>query len=76
MNDKLKQILEQIAPFIIIGVGIAVFIGLLFMFFYVAVWGVLIGGALYLAALAKNYFFPPKSTDTESGRIIEHDDKK
>lgn len=76
MNDKLEKIFENLVPFIVIGVGIAIVIGLLFMFFYVAIWGVVIGGILYLAALAKQYFFPSESTKKEQGRIIEHDDKK
>ncbi|WP_298626380.1 hypothetical protein [uncultured Legionella sp.] len=76
MNDKLEKIIENIIPFIVIGIAIAVVITLLFMFFYVAIWGVLIGGILYLVALAKHYFFPGESTKKEQGRVIEHDDKK
>ncbi|RUR16661.1 hypothetical protein ELY21_12585 [Legionella sp. km535] len=76
MSDKLKQVFENFIPFIAIGVGIAIVVGLLFMFFYVAIWGVVIGGVLYLVALAKQYFFPSESSKKEEGRIIEHDDKK
>lgn len=77
MSDKLKKIIENIIPFIVIGVGIAIFIGLLFMFFYLVIWGVLIGGVLWIAAMAKEYFFPSnKPVQKEQGRIIEHDDKK
>jgi uncharacterized membrane protein YgaE (UPF0421/DUF939 family) len=76
MNDKLEKIIENIVPFIVIGVGIAIVIGLLFMFFYVAIWGVIIGGILYLVALAKQYFFPSEPAKKEQGRIIEHDEKK
>lgn len=74
MNEKLEKIIENIIPFIVIGIGIAIFIGLLFMFFYVVIWGVLIGAVLWMAALAKQYFFPSKAKT--QGRIIEHDDKK
>lgn len=76
MNDKIEKIIENIVPFIVIGVGIAIVIGLLFMFFYVAIWGIVIGAILYLIALAKQYFFPSESDKKEQGRIIEHDDKK
>ncbi|KTD34944.1 hypothetical protein Lmor_1477 [Legionella moravica] len=76
MSDKLKQVFENFIPFIAIGVGIAIVVGLLFMFFYVAIWGVVIGGVLYLVAVAKQYFFPSESSKKEEGRIIEHDDKK
>ncbi len=76
MNDKLEKIIENVVPFIVIGVGIAIVIALLFMFFYIAIWGVVIGGILYLAALAKQYFFSGESAKKTQGRVIEHDDKK
>lgn len=76
MSDKLEKVLENLVPFIVIGVGIALLIALLFMFFYVAIWGVVIGGILWLAALAKQYFFPSEPSQKDSGRVIEHDDKK
>lgn len=76
MNDKMQKIVENLIPFVMIGVGIALFIGLLFMFFYVAIWGLVIGGVLWLATLAKQYLFPDKSATKAEGRVIEHDDKK
>ncbi|AWN72547.1 hypothetical protein LEAN103870_16335 [Legionella anisa] len=83
MNEKspLGKILENLVPFLVAGVAIALFFGLLFMFSYVLVWGLLIGGILWLVATIKQYLFPSKSTKTEEinksqGRIIEHDDKK
>ena len=72
----IKKILESLVPFMIIGIAIALCIGLLFMFFSVAIWGLLIGGVLWLIALAKQYFFSTKPTHHEEGRIIEHNDKK
>ena len=77
----IKKILESFVPFVVIGVAIALCIGLLFMFFSIAMWGLIIGGILWLATLAKQYFFPSKSSTTsttvkEEGRIIEHDDRK
>ena len=76
MNDKAQKLLENLIPFMVVGVAIALFIGLLFMFFYIAIWGLIIGGVLWLAALAKQYLFPNKSAKKEEGRIIEHDDRK
>lgn len=73
----IKKILESLVPFIVVGVAIALCIGLLLMFFSVAIWGLVIGGVLWLAALAKQYFFPsqpPTAAKKEEGRIIEHDD--
>jgi hypothetical protein len=83
MNEKspLGKIFENLVPFLVAGVAIALFFGLLFMFSYVLVWGLLIGGVLWLITAIKQYLFPDKSTKTEvinknQGRIIEHDDKK
>ncbi|MCE0722421.1 MULTISPECIES: hypothetical protein [Legionella] len=83
MNEKspLGKIFENLVPFLVAGVAIALFFGLLFMFSYVLVWGLLIGGILWLVATIKQYLFPSHSTKTEEinksqGRIIEHDDKK
>ncbi|HHF7366904.1 TPA: hypothetical protein ACPSKY_002026 [Legionella bozemanae] len=83
MNEKspLGKIFENLVPFLVAGVAIALFFGLLFMFSYVLVWGLLIGGVLWLITAIKQYLFPDKSNKTEvihknQGRIIEHDDKK
>lgn len=71
----IKKIFESLMPFMLAGVGIALAIGLLMMFFSVAIWGLLIGGILWLGALAKQYLFPATTAPKEEGRIIEHDDK-
>ena len=83
MNNKFQmpKIFETIVPFIIAGMAIALLIGLLFMFSYVLVWGLIIGGMLWIISLIKQFLFPPTSTHAEiikksKGRIIEHDDKK
>lgn len=46
MNDKFSpgKIFENLVPFLIAGVAIALFFGLLFMFSYVLIWGLIIGG--------------------------------
>lgn len=75
MNKKLQQLLEQIIPFIILGIAIAFAIGLFVMFSYVLVWGILIGGVFWLISLVKNFFAPKKKhPSSKKGRIIEHDD--
>ena len=63
-------------PFVFIGIAIAVFIGLLLTFFYLALWGIFIGAVLWLVAIAKHYFFPPQTPSQKHERIIEHDDKR
>jgi hypothetical protein len=72
----IKKILDSLIPFICVGVAIAIVIGLLSMFFSIAIWGLLIGGILWLVALAKQHFFPDNTVKPEEGRIIEHNDKK
>lgn len=77
MSDKFQKIIENLIPFAVIGVAIALFITLLFMFFYVAIWGLIIGGILWAGMMVKEYLFPGKKPEQkEQGRIIEHDDKK
>ncbi|MGC1182937.1 hypothetical protein [Legionella sp.] len=82
MNTKLQpsKIFETLVPFIIAGIAIALFIGLLFMFSYVVIWGLMIGGVLWLLSLVKGLLFPNSKnsviTKKAPGRIIEHDDKK
>ncbi|GGI88819.1 hypothetical protein [Legionella impletisoli] len=75
MDKKFQNILEQLIPFIILGIGIALAIGLLIMFSYVLVWGIVIGGVIWLVYFVKSYFFPDKAASKKNGRIIEHDDK-
>lgn len=72
----IKKILESLVPFMVVGVAIALCIGLLLMFFSVAVWGLLIGGVLWLIAVAKQYLSPTQAASKEHGRIIEHNEKK
>lgn len=84
MSNKIQvpKIFENLVPFIIAGIAIALFIGLLFMFSYVVIWGLVIGGALWLLSVVKELIFPSPATKNavttkkNQGRIIEHDDKK
>jgi hypothetical protein len=83
MNKQFSfgKIFENLVPFLIAGVAIALFFGLLFMFSYVLIWGIMIGGILWIVMTIKQFLFPSTPPKTESihtteGRIIEHDDKK
>lgn len=75
MNKKFQETMEQLIPFILLGIGLAFAVGLLIMFFYVLVWGIIIGGIIWLVYFIKNYFFPSNAKKSKSGRIIEHNDK-
>lgn len=76
MSGKIQKAFENLMPFIMLGVAIAIVIGLVFMFFYIALWGFVIGAVLWLITLIRQYFFPTSVTIKENGRIIEHDNKK
>lgn len=76
MNKKLQQMMESLVPFVILGIGIALAIGLLIMFSYVLVWGVLIGGVIWIIYFIKSYFFNHSKPQEGKGRIIEHDDDR
>jgi hypothetical protein len=77
MSNKFKQMLEQLPTFIILGIAIALIVGVFVMLSYVVVWGLLLGGIIWLVVVIKNYLFPVISSNKhEKGRIIEHDDDK
>lgn len=78
MNEKLQKTLENIVPFFLIGIAVALVIGLFIMFSYVLVWGIIIGGFLWAGNFVKNLFFSHKSppvTTKKRGRVIEHEDR-
>ena len=72
----IKKIIESIIPFMVAGVIIALCVGLLWLFFSIAIWGLLIGGILWIGTVTVQYLFPGESSTREEGRVIEHDDKK
>lgn len=76
MNDKIKQLMETLVPFLILGIMAALFIGLVIMFSSVLIWGIFIGGILWAITMVRSFFFPEKKETKPEGRIIEHDDQK
>jgi hypothetical protein len=76
MKNRLNYFFHALVPFLIIGITIAMLLGLLIMFSYLLVWGILIGGMLWLASIIKNFLFPKKAISESEGRIIEHNDNK
>jgi len=79
MNIKLKHLFENIVPFLILGVSIALLVGFFIMFSYILFWGLIIGLVLWGLAFVKNLFLsgmhPKKEPEKNKGRIIEHSDK-
>ena len=81
MNDKLQRIFGQliitILPYIIAGIAITFAIGLLILFYYVVIWGIVIGIVLWLAAFIRRHLFK-KNTPIQphTGRVINHDQNR
>lgn len=67
-----NQIKDQIYAFFIIGFGIAMAVALLILFFYLFVWGAIIGLVLWGVMLIKIKFFSAKTKAFLAGdRIID-----
>lgn len=76
MNQKLERLFQQLIPFLMAGIAIALLIGLFILFSYVLVWGLIIGAVLWLVAFVKSYFFSSSKKEISTkGRIIDHRDK-
>ncbi|KTD07404.1 hypothetical protein [Legionella jamestowniensis] len=76
MNEKIEHLIQQLVPFLIAGIAIALVIGLFIMFSYVLVWGLIIGAILWVASFIKNLLFSSKEIENpKKGRVIEHNDK-
>ncbi len=63
---------EQLPAFILMGIAVAILIGLLIIFAYVLLWGVILGGVFWVCALVKRYF-SPASINNKQGRIIDYE---
>ncbi|KTD64660.1 hypothetical protein [Legionella spiritensis] len=74
MNDNLKKMFENLIPFLLLGIAVALLVGLFIMFSYVLIWGIIIGGILWAVSIVKEYVFPSKSKKNTQGRVIEHED--
>ena len=75
MNNYLRLLMSGLVPFIMLGIAVALLVGLIVVFSYILLWGMLIGVILWIGASIKEYFFPSKSNMTiRRGRIIEYTD--
>lgn len=68
MQINIQRTLEEILPWLLIGVGIALFIGLMMVLSYVFLWGLIIGALLWLGVKIKTSWGKNKS----HGSVIEH----
>lgn len=83
MAKSKNTIFDSIVPFIILGISIAVFVALIVLLSYVFIWGLVIGGILWLVAFVKEQLFPrnkkrnqvdDNNESKSKGRIIEYDE--
>lgn len=74
MNNKLARVLGQLIPYIIAGITIISAIGLFILFYYIVIWGIVVGLILWLATFIKQRFFKQqRSMQPRKGRIINYD---
>lgn len=74
MKITIQDLVEQFVPYVILGVGIALVIGLFIMLSHVFIWGLLVGAILWAGFSIKNYLSPSNSSSRKKGRVIEHRD--
>lgn len=67
-----KALSQQLAPFLIIGIAVALFVSILIFLSYVVLWGLVVGGVLWLIAIIRQNFFTAQPKHAK-GKIIEHE---
>lgn len=72
MNNQFRKLVENLVPFLLLGIAIALIGGLLIMFSYLLLWGIVIGFVLWIVFFVKNLLFPPTEKGKSTGIIIEH----
>lgn len=69
-----RKLTQQLPAFVLLGIALALFIGLFVVFAYVVFWGMLIGLILWLGVAVSSYFQKPKAH--RKGQIIDYDEYK
>ncbi len=81
MSNRIYRFLTPFIPFLILGLILSVFIGFIFIFAYVLMWGFILAACYWLFQTVRAFFFSPtrktaEPIPTSSGRVIEHDEHK
>lgn len=77
MNHKIQRIFAQLFPYVLVGIAISMAVGILIMLSCILMWGLIIGGVLWVGTLIKQALFPSEQPQQEGkGRIIEHNDNR
>jgi len=75
----MRRFLNQLIPFLVIGVVIVAFAFGIVLLFYLFLLGAIVGFILYIISWIRHRFFPTKTLTKQqrkSGRIIDSDDWK
>lgn len=75
----MKRFLNQLIPFLLIGIAIVAFAFGIMLLAYLFLFGAIIGLILFTISWLRSKLFPPKSitpAQKKSGRIIDTDDWK
>ncbi len=75
----MKRFINQLAPFIFIGIAVVAFAFGIMLLAYIFLFGAIIGFILFIIALIRDHFFPKKTVSKQQhkpGRIIDSDDWK
>lgn len=74
----MRRILNQIIPFIFLGIALVALSFSLMILFYLFLFGAVVGVVLFAINWIREKFFPPKNIDAnkKSGRVIDSDDWK
>lgn len=80
MPQSLKHFFQQLPPFILLGIVIALAAGIFMLFSYVLIWGLIIGAVLWGVNLIYQYFSQASSSNTpikpSKGQVIDHDEQQ
>lgn len=74
----MQRFLQQLVPFVFIGIAIVAFAFGIMLLAYLFLFGALLGMVLFAISWIKNKFFPPKTPTkvVRTGRVIDSDDFK
>lgn len=73
----MKRVLNQIIPFLMMGMAIVAFAFGIMLLAYLFIFGAILGFILFIAIWIRNKFFPPKKVvkhPSKPGRVIDSDD--
>lgn len=77
----MQRFINQLIPFLLIGVAIVAFVFGIMLLAYLFLFGAIVGLTLFIISWIRNKFFAPKNlpvkkTAAKKGRIIDSDDWK